>query len=356
MAATMGFLESARRFNISCPFLLNAIKSSFFADFTSLMSQSGLVDFGWRFASAKQTWVAWIDDICQGDIRFQRIEPSGSVMAPVGLILPMRFELCGNMDMMLASLVDGSVIVHAAMPNTGMPLHRIAPDGTLLWGKGLMAPWLGRLRAALGLPDGSVLLGGNAGASMIVSRQAVDGTTMWMTEIPTNHTSNIRVLGLVPDNDGGAFLVWDKPLTYTRMILAAHVTEAGIASWSEPLVVVPPDPSSSRHTEPVVIADGLGGVVVVFTKGSETAHAPVPLLMQHFDVKGELTFTPQGARVSLDTERQYNAIVMHDDDTNDITIVYRSGPFADQVLRAQRMTLDGERLWGDTGPYAPRVS
>ncbi len=296
------------------------------------------------------TWLAWVNSQCLGEVRLQRIDRFGTVIAPGGLVLPDNVPLCGTLEILLAVAPDNSAIVQGGPPGTDRPIHRIAPDGTPLWGTGvLITAWIGVFGAALGLDNGDVLLGGHAGSSMFVSRHDIDGTELWTAEIPTPSGPNKRVLGLVPDDAGGAFIVWDRPLAYTRLVEAAHVSGAGVPTWPDPLVIVPPDPSSSRHTDPEVLADGSGGVVLVFVQGTEESHTPVPLLMQRFDAGGTLAFGPDGVRVSLDAERQYDPVIARDEATDELIIAWRSGPFATRELRAQRMTLDGDRLWGDTG-------
>lgn len=296
------------------------------------------------------TWVAWVDSICLGDTRIQRIDSNGDVLAPGGMSLPHVDELCGNMDMMLSALPDGSVVVQSGAINTGRELHRVTPDGSLPWGDGLfITSWIGGLGDVHGLSDGDVLIGGHAGQSSYISRHAPDGTELWVASVFAPQTSNRRVHALVPDDAGGVFLIYSTPLTYTRMIWAVHVDSVGSPTWRDALNVVPSDPSSSRHTDPVVLSDGSGGVVVVFTKGDETADTPMPLLLQRFDIEGNLAFDPQGERISLGTDRQFDPILLRDEATEDIFVAWRDGPYATQELRAQRLMLTGQRLWGDDG-------
>ncbi|MHC5114514.1 MAG: hypothetical protein ACYTGP_08825 [Planctomycetota bacterium] len=296
------------------------------------------------------TWMAWIDGLCFGELRVQRLTPSGAALVPGGLLLPDVEPLCGVTHVMLYVMPDSSAIVQGGATGTDRPLHRIASDGTPLWGPGLLiTDWIGGLEGFLALDGGDVMLAGYQGMSIFVTRRALDGTEVWTTEIPTMMSSNRRIIGLVPDGAGGAFIVWDSPLSYTRLVAALHVNAAGVSTWTDPLIVVPADPSSSRHTDPVVLSDGRGGAVLVFAKGTETASTPVPLLMQRFDVTGTLAFDVQGVRVSLDTDRQFDPIVTRDAATDDLMIVWRSGLFADQDVRAQRLTVDGARLWGPTG-------
>lgn len=296
------------------------------------------------------TWIAWIDALCLGELRVQRIDAAGGVLAEGGMVIPHDGPLCGTTGLQLAVTADGAAIVHRGGTATDQPIHRVEPDGALPWGAGrLMSAWIGGLEALLPLDGGDVLVGGHAGTSVFASRRDATGEEVWTTAIPTPYGPNKRLVALVTDDADGAYAIFDMPLAYTRIIAAAHVDAAGVVTWPAPIVVVPADPSSSRHSDPVAIADGRGGVAIVFVTGHETAGTPVPLRYQRLLSDGTLAFGPEGRRLSLGAARQFDPILARDAGSGDLIVTWRDGPLTGQTLRGQRIGLDGTRQSGETG-------
>ncbi len=302
------------------------------------------------------TWVAWVDDYCLGDLRIQRIAPDGSVLAPGGMLVE-HDNGCGvTVPPMLAACADGSVVVRRALGGpTDVPMHRVGPDGSLPWGNtGVMIDpkeGIGQIGQIVGLPDGGVLVAWTAGFDTKLHRFNADGSPAWdqAASMFSNYTSNRRVVALVVDDNDDAIVFWDSPLTYKRMIFAIKFTSDGAPAWAEATVVVPASVGSSLHTRPAAVADGSGGALLVWTDDHEIVDLPMPMNFQRINADGSLAFDEAGVRLSLDTTRQFDPVLLRDKATNDALIAWRDGPAATPSLRAQRMSAAGHRLWGDAG-------
>lgn len=304
------------------------------------------------------TWIAWVDMECFGSLRLQRIDANGSLLASEGLALD-PITNCVGRAARLTGCADGSVLVCAvagAINSTGqlgdMPIRRIGPDGSPLWKDGVVvaANAFGNIGGFFEVSDGGegdVLIAWFADTNVFVNRYTAEGSPAWRqpASIAVPHGPTMRIFGVVPDDDGGVYVLWDAPGPYTRAIFAARFTGEGMAAWRTPIHLTAVTPGS-MHSSPVAIADGSGGVVVAWKEGLEQSQLPAPLFLQRIHPDGSLAFNPAGVLVSLDDTPQFDPVVSRDPVSDDLFIAWRDvGP----TLRAQRLTQSGERLWGDSG-------
>jgi len=99
----------------------------------------------------------------------------------------------------------------------------------------------------------------------------------------------------------------------------------------------------------VAISDGTGGAIVAWTEGREQQDVPSKLFVQQVTGEGTLTYEQPGIRASLEATRQYEPQLHRSELTGDVFVAWRDGGFDYQTLKAQRMTITGQRLWGDDG-------
>lgn len=297
------------------------------------------------------TWTAWVDTQCFGALLVQRVSRPGTLL-PGGALTLHVIDVCTTPEPRLAACSDGTVVVSGATPEFSggpLPVQRLDGSGAPLWGPGITPVGLetGALAHLAGLPGGDALVVWVQAGTMHVQRYSIEGDPRWPspTMISSVTGANFRVLGTVDDGEGGVFLAWDAPLTYTRTLRVTRVASDGAVPWPTPLHVTAATPSS-RHTPPALAADGSGGLWVAWTQGAESDTTPVPLRLQRISAAGALAFEAQGLRVTTLDERQFDArLVPHLDHVH---LAWRH----DQVgahVRAQAVSAAGERLLGDEG-------
>jgi len=307
-------------------------------------------------------WSAWIDDICFPNLRVQRVDGDGTLLAPGGLVLQ-ALNGCHNPLAMITALDDGTVV---AVPDPlgddhldTTRLHRLDAAGTALWGDGISlgellpaGPTTGRVRGILGLPGGDLMVVAQTSTVLHVLRVAPDGSTVW--DEPLSIASQAVLLRVFPDltpgSEGGVMVVWDTHISnYFRVIWAARINADGTPAWDDTMrLITPTSPFASRHTPHSFVLDGAGGVWAIYTRGGQQLDTVRPIDVQRLRADGTLEFD-EPLRVSLGTTHQISATSWRDDATGDLFVAWRDGVIGTHELRVQRLTADGTRLFGPTG-------
>lgn len=298
-------------------------------------------------------WVAWQDSLCTGSVRLQRIDADGTLLSPLGIKAQKDPTCAFHLPPVLAP-IGNSVVVSRALSSMELyPVQRFGQEGDLVWPMGFSHPQPLSLSDVVRLKSGDALVVSTGFGTVHADRVDENGRLVWGKQAvaASGAGANFRVFAVVPEPSGGAYILWDSPLAYTRLILASRVTADGDFAWDEPVRFfdLPFGDTSSRHSDPVAIGDGVGGVVVIWTKGFETGTTPAPLLIQRIGYDGAIAFPMDGLRVSLGANRQFDVGVQSDAASGDLLVVWRDGQQADMGVRAQRLSLSGDRLWGDEG-------
>lgn len=298
-------------------------------------------------------WLAWQNNYCVGDVLLQRVGMDGGLLSPDGLAIQ-EDPTCGfHLPPLLIPLGEGAIASRASSSLQTTPVQRFDAGGSPLWSPAYTtagSEWLG---GGTLLRNGDVLIVAQDGGDLHLERLTPGGVRVWDSPsiIASGGGSNFRVLDIAPQPDGGAVLVWDAHLAYTKLIRAMRINADGTPAWAAPVRMtdVNPNTTSSRHTRPSVIPDGTGGALVFFARGFESATTPAPLLMQRIGADGSLGFSLDATRVSLGSDRQFDTIAFLDEASGDAVVVWRDGLLDGQRVRAQRIGIDGQRRWGDEG-------
>lgn len=298
-------------------------------------------------------WLAWQNNYCVGDVLLQRVTLDGQLLAPDAIAIQ-EDPTCGfHLPPLLIPIGNSAIASRASSSLAETPIQRFDATGSPLWSPAYTttgSEWLGE--GAI-LANGDVLILAQSGWNLHLERLSPEGDRVWSepTLFSSDAGSNFRVLDIAPLADGGALIVWNSHLAYTKLIRAMRINADGSTAWASPVRMtdVNPNTTSSRHTRPSVIPDGTGGALVFFAKGFETGTTPAPLLMQRIDADGSLGFSLDATRVSLGTDRQFDPIAFMDDVTGDAIVIWREGILDDQSVRAQRIGIDGQRHWGEEG-------
>jgi len=300
-------------------------------------------------------WVAWSDHTCElgeGVFRVQRIGLDGTLLLPNGIAFQEDPGCFSQSPPVLETFGADVVVSRIFSSPEEQPVERFDLMGARVWPDGFSMPAVRTLVGVAEYDNGDALIVTTGFREIHADRVDPSGASIWPKQATVaTQVANIHVFGIVPDPTGGAYIFWDSFLAYTKLIYAMRIDANGENMWDQPtrLVEPPPGIASSRHSDPVAVSDGAGGAVVVWTRGFETGSTPAPQLIQRIGPDGSLAFDIEGVRVSLGTNRQFFANVQTDDATGDLLIVWRDGQQEQMTLNAQRMTVEGERLWGDLG-------
>jgi hypothetical protein len=308
-------------------------------------------------------WLCWQNNYCVGEVLLQRVTLDGGLLSPDAIAIQ-DDPTCGfHLPPLLIPAGQSVIATRALSGLQATPLQKFDGSAVPQWANGFTTEGPVGLGDAELMNNGDLLVVSQGFGYIQADRLDTDGLAVWdkSSEFDSGIGANFRILNIVSEPSGGAIVLWDSPLTYTRLISAMRINPDGTSAWAGPvrLTSVPPNTTSSRHSDPVVIEDGQGGAIVVFVLGFEQGSTPAPLVFQGIDADGALRFPIDGVRVSLSTERQFDPIVLRDSVSNDLIIIWRDGFLPGQHVRAQRMTIDGKRQWGDEGieigPLEPTV-
>lgn len=298
-------------------------------------------------------WYAWQDSLCVGQLRIQRLDHNAQLLAPDGIQAQADPTCAFHLPPILAPVGDNIVFSRAQTSTQLDPVIRLNPDGSNAWPLGFSTPTPRVLGGATELSSGDTLISTYVSGSIFADRIDSSGAAVWESSavLVEGVSSNMRILSVVPTSSGGAYIFWDSPLAYTRLIYTMLVNADGSNAWNSHLQLVSPPPgvASSRHTDPVAISDHNGGALLVFTRGFETGTTPAPLLYQHILPDGSIDLPIQGSRVSTSTNRQYFPKITSDPLSGDLFVIWMEGQMQAATVRAQRLTQSGTRLWGEQG-------
>lgn len=166
------------------------------------------------------------------------------------------------------------------------------------------------------------------------------------------------------DGMGGAFVGWMTGNTNYPTVWLQWIDKYGYIKWNSPLQLKGEGEAQGGFK---LIKSDIGKVIVYFGDNKIVAIPPPPypgpiyertLLMQKIDTTGRLLWGDKGIKItttkSIPDSISFNAldIVSDGDFGTYITWTYGYGKYHDStVTRIQRISKDGQRLWGDEGKY-----
>ena len=212
-------------------------------------------------AAGEETWIAWQDSFCGGfdggAVRLNRLDLDG-VLLEAGGVGIQPDTTCGfAIPPLLAPLENGIAATRGQSDLSTEPLNAYATDATPLWGPGFTTTSAQSLQRIATLPSGDLIAASANFSTIRLDRLDPTGAPVWDAPslIPSPSGSNFDIRGIIPAADGGFFLVWDSPLSYTRQAFVLRLDAQGAPLWDQP--VVPrqnaPQPGISRHTQPGVV-------------------------------------------------------------------------------------------------------
>ncbi len=137
----------------------------------------------------------------------------------------------------------------------------------------------------------------------------------------------------------------------TRHMLMLSYDDNGFSNWTNPVVIQGLGGISAWNQLIGFAPDGAGGAVLTWHDDRNGVNISYTYV-QHVTLAGIMTMQPDGAPVSLETGyHQFYPRVNINTDTQEIYIFWNrvSGNQDMWGLQMQKLSLSGERLWGDNG-------
>lgn len=138
-----------------------------------------------------------------------------------------------------------------------------------------------------------------------------------------------------------------NPMERRTIIYLQKLDKTGEAVWPEKLVINPPEKTQLRGLD--YISDGEGGVIIIWQLQKESMPRGA-IMAQRFDSGGDLMWGEEGISIFDIHDVKYQSSVATLSDGSGgiiaIAVLGRNGLNGDMVY-AQRLDTDGNRLWGD---------
>lgn len=308
-------------------------------------------------------WITWQELFCggfdEGFVRLNRLSRDGEILTPGG-IAAHADPTCGFTSPPLIAAIpspanDTVATVRGLGDLSQEPLNAFAGDAQPAWTPGFTTATPSSVQSLGVLPGGDLVTASINSSTIRLDRIAPDGTPIASLDYQNPAGANLTIRAIIPTGssaqDAAFYLVWDAPLTYTRRAFVQRFDADLNPLWDEPITPMPLSPftSISRHTPPAMTLTSEGRLLYVWTHGFETGTTPAPIRYQIINPDGSLVLPVEGARLTDSDERQFDPIVLRDDTTGEISVVYRAGLFDEQSVRAQRLSAGGARVFDDAG-------
>ncbi len=220
------------------------------------------------------------------DVVGQRIAADGSISWNGGQPLPVGASLHRDTSPVACSDGRGGAIVAYVVEFTSgafagdsdVVAQRVGPDGRALWNDARQPVLVGSLRlresAPAILPDGAggaivvyTATGEGGGTDLLAQRLSPEGTLLWNEGKPVvlaASEGSERAPVLVPDGLGGVLVFYEWESGKDVDVMGQRVLADGRLAWNDGVRSV--DLCASRHLErhPAAAPDGGGGAIVAF--------------------------------------------------------------------------------------------
>ncbi len=151
--------------------------------------------------------------------------------------------------------------------------------------------------------------------------------------------------GLVPDDAGGAIVIWEDTRNAVRNIYAQRVDASGTGGWATDGVAVCPFPFNQLNSQ--LVADGMGGAIIVW---EDIRHgvANKDIYAQRVDASGTPRWTAAGVAICQAPNDQ-SAPKLISDIAGGAIIAWTDSRSGSGNIYAQRINASGLPLWSTDG-------
>ncbi|MBU8922945.1 MAG: T9SS type A sorting domain-containing protein [Bacteroidales bacterium] len=176
--------------------------------------------------------------------------------------------------------------------------QRLDGAGNEYWPSGgiQVSDW-GDHRMIAMVPDdagGAILIWFTDGTTVYAQRIDVDGASLWMTDGVAILADYFDDFLTVPDGAGGCLMVWEDPNGH---IYAQKIDRNGDIAWDDPPGYVVVSDASSEETAPSLVCDGFGGALVAF-ESRRSDPSDVEIFVQRIFASGAV-WNPDGVPVIM---------------------------------------------------------
>lgn len=154
---------------------------------------------------------------------------------------------------------------------------------------------------------------------------------------------------LTSDERGGAIIAWADRRNGNFDIYAQHIDYAGKTSWNADGIPVCVAPGNQEN--PRIAVNGEGGAFISWSNSGGNEDGS---FAQRIDASGRKTFADAGVKIANYFTGPTAAEIAYDGAKGTV-IVWSSSHAGDADIYAQRVSRDGELLWGEEGNPLARV-
>jgi hypothetical protein len=175
------------------------------------------------------------------------------------------------------------------------------------------------------------------------------GELLWDSCIPLCTADGIQIsLNIVPDNDGGAYIIWQDHRDGTVSIYGVHIDEDGdnYPGWPENgLALASGSGDQSNHT---FWEDGQGGAILAYVNNDAYTDIHVKRILSD----GEIAWF----EVLAEGEQQHGSVRMSPFGSNAFGFAYLDRITGSDNVHVQALDIDGNFLWTESIPVYPGYS
>ncbi len=249
----------------------------------------------------------------------------------------------------------GFYVVWSASTTTGPELfaQAFATDGSPVWS--MPGIEISRKLSGSGLWDvcsdgrGGFIVGG-VESGRLAARQILPNGTIGWTEASAPVGEAPNALVAIDDGQKGAFFTWSQEAAPNSQIWLQRLGAQGKTLW--PLPGVLPAPSDARQTQPNIVPDGEGGVIVGWKSFQEQVSK---VRVQRLRGDGARLWTDRGTDVESPAGDLHQRILMVPAGAGGVVLAWTDTVEGKSRLFFQQVGPDGRRRWSPAGrtPQAP---
>lgn len=308
------------------------------------------------------TYVSWYSiENSNYNVRLQKFDIYGvKQWAEEGLLVSSHESMTWLTDWDLAVDNDACAIITFQDIRNGdnnIYAYRISPDGDFLWGPDGIA--LSNNPDFEGSPVVTVTSLNNCvfawtrENTIMVQKLSFDGVKQWGDEgIQLQGTDTYAWPFIVPSDDDGIIMSFFKQTgpswAPTKNVYAQRFSSDGQFMWGDGIIITNND-AIPVYVKTKIISDKNGGAFIVWHRDNGSYFDSY---VQHVNGAGTLGFPANGLVVSLSSgTHQIDPIIAYNQNSEELFVAWREHSYSqsNRGISAQKISMNGIRLWGDSG-------